>query len=114
MTSPKVAPRHPSSQKFHNLLDELAFMHDQKMADYGTDTDPFDNVRQSALEYDVPPWVGARIRGKDKSNRIKNFYRRKKVDNEPIRDSLLDEAAYALIALILLEEETKGDGFHES
>jgi hypothetical protein len=96
--------RHPSSQRFHAILRELGALHDRKQRDYGTDDDPFANVRASR-EFGVPPWVGALVRGNDKMTRLKSFIRRGSLANEPVEDSLRDLAVYAVIALVLWEEE---------
>lgn len=95
--------RHPASARFHEILRELGDLHDAKGADYGTETDPFANVRAST-EWGVPAWVGAMIRLTDKVRRLQAFARRGKLRNESAVDSLNDIAVYAVIARILLEE----------
>ena len=65
--------RHPNSARFHEILKELADLHDKKQADYGRGDDPFANVRAS-LEWGVPGWVGALIRGNDKSRPFQRFF----------------------------------------
>jgi hypothetical protein len=81
-------------------------MHIKKSHDYGnaTDNDPLANIRASA-EFGVAPWMGAMIRGNDKVHRIKEYAKKGTLANEGVRDSLLDLAAYALIALVLFDEE---------
>lgn len=98
--------RHPSSQRFHDLLIELGDLHDRKQADYGTDKDPFANLRDSS-GFGVRPSIGALIRLNDKVNRLKAFASRGSLQNESAEDSLRDIAVYAIIALVLSEEETK-------
>src|SRR5258707_10238836 len=41
------APRHPNSERFHELLQRMGELHDKKQADYGQGDDPFFNVRAS-------------------------------------------------------------------
>ena len=92
---------HPA---FLKLLDEMRALHQKKAADYGRGVDPFANVRASA-EFGIPAWVGVMIRAGDKLHRIKSFVANGSLTNESVRDSLMDLAAYSLIALVLLEEE---------
>lgn len=95
--------RHPSSARLHELLVEVGDLHDRKQADYGTDTDPFANVRASE-EFGIPGWVGALVRLNDKVVRLKSFARKGVLANESAADSMRDIAVYALIALVLYEE----------
>jgi len=90
--------------RFHALLKSIGDLHDQKQSDYGTDTDAFANVRASR-EFGVPPWIGALVRLNDKIVRLKSFAKKGKLANESAKDSMMDIAVYALIALILYEEE---------
>lgn len=92
--------------RFHALLNEIARLHDQKQQDYGTDNDPFANVRSSA-DFGVAPWIGALIRLHDKITRLKSFASRGSLANESAEDSMMDIAVYALIALILYREESR-------
>lgn len=94
---------HSGSEAFHAVLRELGDLHDRKQQDYGTDTDPFANVRASA-EFGVPAWVGAVVRMNDKVTRIKSFCRKGNLINESLEDSLADIAVYAAIALVLYRE----------
>lgn len=94
----------PGDKRFHALLKEIGELHDKKQQDYGRDDDPFANVR-GATEWDVEPWVGAMIRAQDKVRRLQQLARGRKLVNEGARDSFMDLAVYALIGLILWEEE---------
>lgn len=96
--------RRPGSARFHELLEEIGNLHDRKQADYGTDADPFANVRASS-EWGVPGWLGALIRLNDKVVRLKAYALRGSLQNESVQDSMLDIAVYALISLVLFEEE---------
>lgn len=103
--------------RFHRVLAEVGRLHDSKQADYGSEEstytkhDPFANVRGSS-EWGVPPWVGAMIRANDKVRRLQKLARTGALTNESARDSFLDLATYALIGLVLWEEEygTPADG----
>ena len=101
------ASRHPNSARFHELLKQAGEMHDRKQADYGRGDDPFANVRGSE-EWGVKGWVGAMIRAQDKVRRLQAHATRGSLVNESVEDSLLDLAVYALIALVLYEQETSG------
>ena len=90
--------------RFHRLLDEIGALHDKKQLDYGLETDPFANVRGSS-EWGVAPWVGAMIRANDKVKRLQKYARDGQLANESARDSFMDLAVYALIALVLHDEE---------
>lgn len=98
-----------SSQRFHELLTQIGDLHDRKQADYGTLEDPFNNVRQSALDWGLPPWVAAMIRATDKVRRLQTLHRKGSLANESAYDSLQDLAVYALIAYVLMEE-AEADG----
>ena len=95
---------HPLSDRFHELLRELGDLHDQKQADYGKDDDPFANVRASQ-EWGVQPWVGAMIRLTDKVRRLQRYAEKGSLANEGVEDSLKDISVYALIALVLWEQQ---------
>jgi len=96
--------RHPNSARFHKILEELGKLHDKKQADYGRGDDPFANVRAST-EWGVPAWVGAMIRLNDKVRRLQSLALNGKLANESAEDSLRDIAVYAIIALVLREQE---------
>lgn len=85
------------------LLDEMKELHQRKAADYGRGQDPFANVRAGA-EFGTPAWVGVMIRANDKMHRIKSLIANGSLKNESVEDSLMDLAAYCLIALTLRRE----------
>lgn len=96
--------RHPASARFHALLDEIGALHDRKQQDYGRADDPFANVRAST-DFGMPGWIGALVRGHDKMKRLQKVAQGGALANEAARDSFLDLAVYALIGLVLYEEE---------
>lgn len=95
--------------RFLAALEEVRAMHIKKSQDYGSSLsgDPLANIRAST-EFGIPGWVGAMVRANDKVHRIKEFSRKGTLANEGVRDSLLDLAAYSLIALVLYDELTDG------
>lgn len=95
----------PGDPRLHALLHEIGVLHDKKQEDYGTDSDPFANVRASE-QWGIPAWVGAMIRLNDKVKRLQSLRTKGSLANESARDSFMDIAVYALIALILYDEES--------
>src|SRR6185437_6718536 len=89
--------------RFLAALEEIRLMHVRKGADYGQGTDTFANVRASE-DFGIPGWLGAVMRGNDKMARLKSFAVKGKLENEPVEDSLLDLANYAIIAMVLWRE----------
>jgi hypothetical protein len=96
--------RHPNSARFHEILTELGALHDRKQQDYGSGSDPFANVRAST-DWGIPPYVGALVRLNDKVKRLQAFARKGSLANESAEDSMRDIAVYAVIALVLYEQE---------
>jgi hypothetical protein len=96
---------HPSSARFHEILEELHALHDRKAKDYGSDNDPLQNVRASQ-DWGIPGWVGALIRLNDKVKRLQSFALKGELANESAEDSMRDIAVYAIIALVLYEQES--------
>jgi len=101
----------PGDSRFYQILDKLAELHGRKAEDYGTDMDPFFNIRASK-QWGIEPWVAALIRANDKISRLQAFVQKGRLVNESVEDSLLDLASYAIIALILYEE-MKGSAHDE-
>lgn len=103
LPNPEHPSRHPSSERFHEILESLARLHDLKSADYGKTDDPFANVRSSE-EWGLEPWIGAMVRLNDKVKRLQSFARNGNLKNEGVADSLQDIAVYSVIALVLFEQ----------
>ena len=98
--------RHPNSQRFHDILQAVGELHDRKQKDYGRGDDPFANVRATEA-WGIPAWVGAMIRANDKIVRLQSFQQNGTLANEGVEDSLLDIAVYAIIALVLFEQDNE-------
>ena len=94
--------------EFAGVLDEMRALHDKKQQDYGTDADPFANVRASE-GFGIPGWLGSVIRANDKMQRLKAFAQTGTLANEGVEDSLIDLANYAVIALCLYREGAADD-----
>jgi hypothetical protein len=89
------------SERFYELLDNMRETHDAKRHDYA-------NFRTCEMA-GIPAWKGCCVRLGDKFSRIMGFAKKEtlKVKDESIKDTLIDMANYALIALILYEESKK-------
>ena len=96
--------RHALSLRFSEILKEMDALHIKKGQDYGLENDPFANVR-STEEWGQPAWVGALIRATDKMRRLQKVARGGALVNESAIDSFKDLAVYAVIGLVLYEED---------
>jgi hypothetical protein len=98
---------HPTSRKFFDLCDSLKRMHAHKSRDYGcpTGTDPLANIRNGAAFVGIPAWRGAMVRLSDKVTRLATYNATGTLTNESVEDNLLDLASYALLALLLHQED---------
>lgn len=103
--------RHPSSLRFVRRVEGWIALHDKKQQDYGSDADPFANVRGGAKKMGLPGWVGAVIRMNDKMERLnkaaKQYIETGSVSlaNEGVIDSFDDMGVYSGIGATLFEEE---------
>ena len=95
---------HPSSSRFLALLEEMARLHRSKSADYGSEEDPLANIRQGADFVDIEPWRGCMVRIADKVQRLRTYCKTGTLVHEGVTDTLLDLAAYSLLAIVLYEE----------
>lgn len=99
---------HPSSRRFAEIMVENVKLHLQKGQDYGTDADPFANVRASE-GFGVPAWVGCMIRANDKMKRLQAMATRGSLANESVIDSFKDLSVYAVIGQVLFEQDQDHD-----
>jgi hypothetical protein len=96
-----------SSPRYLALLGAMADLHKAKSAGYSGDNDTWANFRE-AESWGVTPLKGCLVRMGDKYRRIQNLTRDPANEQvgEAITDTLMDLAAYALIAICLAEEES--------
>ena len=94
----------PGSLPFLELLEEVRQLHLSKSQDYGSESDPLANIRQGAEFVGIEPWRGCMVRVADKVQRLKTFCRTGRLVHEGVRDTLLDLAAYSLLAIVLFDE----------
>lgn len=92
--------------RFYELLQEMARLHSQKNHDYSGD-DPLSNLRNTE-EIGIPAWKGVLVRLMDKWGRLKTFAMKGcfEVKDESVKDTLMDNAVYSLLCIILLEEKS--------
>jgi hypothetical protein len=95
----------PDSMKFIVLCEKLKAVHIAKAADYGNGRDPLGNFEQ-ARDWGITPFLGVMIRIGDKIARLQSFVIKGNLQNESVQDSLIDLAAYALLAHVILDRET--------
>ena len=91
---------------FGLLLDEIKALHDSKNHDYADEADPLSNLRRSEA-FGIPAWKGVLVRLSDKWSRLEQLANGKAPKHESLRDSLIDNAVYSLLAVILLDEQQK-------
>ena len=84
--------------EFREIAEEIVSLHERKNADYG-----------NAFGRSFEKWglVTALIRLGDKMNRLESLYRNgtAKVDDESVRDTLVDLAAYAMMTIEELDRD---------
>jgi hypothetical protein len=96
---------HPASLRFLEAVEEVRAIHLSKSEDYGSAVDPLANIRNGARFVGIEPWRGCMVRLSDKVTRLETFNRTGKLRHETVEDTLIDLAAYALLALTLYREE---------
>jgi hypothetical protein len=101
---PMPRRRHPSSTAFVQLLEQMQRLHESKSADYGSEEDPLANVRSGADFVNIEPWRGCMVRIADKVQRLRTYCRTGRLVHEGVRDTLMDLAAYSLLAIVLFDE----------
>jgi hypothetical protein len=97
----------PGSLPFLELLEEVRQLHLSKSQDYGSESDPLANIRSGADFVNIEPWRGCLVRVADKVQRLKTYCRTGRLIHEGVRDTLLDLAAYSLLAIVLFDEGAK-------
>ena len=90
--------------RFDDVLKTLSALHAKKMSDYGAEGDEYANVRASE-DFGIPGWIGCVVRANDKMRRLMKAAKGGKMSNESVEDSLEDLAVYAIIGLILYQED---------
>lgn len=111
--SSKTPGKAPGGQKktvghplFHELLEKMRDIHNAKNADYGAGK-VLGNFMEAA-RFGVDPFKGVLIRLSDKYSRIASLSIKEnmtgEVKDESIEDTLLDNAIYSLLAIVVRRE----------
>lgn len=106
-TSQSTTTTRHGDPRFYRLLEEIAALHASKNHDYAKTDEPLSNLNRSRA-LGVEPWRGVLVRMSDKWSRIEQLSNGKAPKNESLRDSLIDLAVYALLDVVLLDEQEKG------
>ena len=108
-TNPKDAQQygHP---RFYEMLKQMYELHSRKNHDYTGTSDPLKNLR-ACERLKVKPFMGVMIRLQDKWSRLEEFVKSGQlmVKNESVIDTLMDNAVYSILAIILYEEQQKNE-----
>lgn len=98
------------------LLEDMKKLHIAKNRGYSGDSqDRWANFRLSET-FGISAFLGVMVRMSDKWIRIGNLIKNPKNDQvgESIRDTLMDLASYALIAICIMDEENKNEYTHSN
>ncbi len=90
---------------FYKLLDQMAELHSRKNHDYAGTKDPLKNLR-ACERISLDPFKGVMVRLQDKWSRLEEFVNSGNlmVKQESVIDTLMDNAVYSLLAIILYKE----------
>ena len=90
---------------FYELLAEMADLHSRKNHDYAGKGSPLRNFYKSK-EMGISPFAGVLVRLSDKWSRLESFMRQGvlEVKGESVEDTLMDNAVYSLLAILLHRE----------
>ncbi len=99
------------NDKFYLLLQEVMELHNKKKADYAKKGDRFSNFKLAASFSGIEVFQSIENLIGIKQARLLELRDPKQsmraVNNEPIRDSLIDRAVYSLLAVIWYDEDGK-------
>lgn len=95
---------------FYELLDQMAELHSRKNHDYAGTSDPLKNLR-ACERLNLKPFMGVMVRLQDKWSRLEEFVKSGQlmVKNESVIDTLMDNAVYSLLAILLYKEQQKNE-----
>lgn len=97
--------------RFYEILGDMGELHSRKNHDYAGTSDPLKNLR-ACTRLDLEPFMGVMVRLQDKWSRLEEFVKSGKlmVKGESVKDTLMDNAVYSVLAIILYEEQEKEKG----
>jgi len=116
LESIEVKPTNPKTKKqyghprFYEMLEAMAELHSRKNHDYAGTSDPLKNLR-ACERLELDPFMGVMVRLQDKWSRLEEFVKSGKlmVKGESVKDTLMDNAVYSILAIILYEEQEVTD-----
>jgi len=92
--------------RFYEILKQMEELHSRKNHDYAGGSDPLKNLR-ACERLELRPFLGVMVRLQDKWSRLEEFIKSGQllVKSESVIDTLIDNAVYSVLAIILYEEE---------
>ena|SRR5215213_7842138 len=96
--------------RYKAFLDEQWELHKEKSAGYGTEDDPFANLRSTEW-IGVPAWKMCLVKASDKWFRIQQHLAKGVIPGDSLENDLRDMANYLGYAKILYEEWMESKGF---
>ena len=91
---------------FYELLEQMADLHSRKNHDYSGTEEPLKNLK-SSIRLGIDPVLAVLVRLQDKWSRLEEFAKKGvlEVKDESIEDTLMDNAVYSLLAIVLRREQ---------
>ena len=99
--------------RFYEILEQMKELHSRKNHDYAGTSDPLKNLR-ACERLELKPFMGVLVRLQDKWSRLEEFVKSGQlmVKNESVIDTLMDNAVYSVLAIILYEEQQKEEDYN--
>ena len=91
---------HPA---YKAILDRMWELHDSKAKDYGSTGDPLANLRNGE-RFGMPAWKRCLVEADSAFYRLENYCNGRNPSSESAKNALMDTAAFALLALLFIEE----------
>lgn len=93
---------------FYKLLAKIAELHSRKNHDYAGRGTPLRNFYK-CKDMGIDPFTGVMVRLTDKWSRLESFMEQGNLEvrDESVEDTLMDNAIYSLLAILLLRERNK-------
>ena len=94
--------------RFYEIIKQMEELHSRKNHDYAGTSDPLKNLR-ACERLELKPFIGVMVRLQDKWSRLEEFIKSGQlmVKGESVKDTLMDNAVYSILAIILYEEQEK-------
>jgi len=90
---------------FDRVVEEIIGLNRRKRADYTGNQDPWENFKDSSRQVGQAPGLSVEVLIGTKQSRLRQLLQPgREPNNESIRDTFLDRAVYAIIALAMYDE----------